>query len=425
MRLLALPAVVVSLLLTLPAQAQTETVLVTQVSGPVTPVVADHLAAGVQEAAAAGHQAFLVELDTPGGLDTSMRDIVQAFLNAPVPVIVYVSPSGARAASAGTFITMAAHVAAMAPGTTIGAATPVDLGGGEITDKIINDAAAFAVTVAEARGRNVGFAEDAVREGSSISASRALQIGAVDVVASGRRQLLDQLEGEPVTLGSGQETILRTADAASVPYRLSFFRRVLQRLADPNLAFLLMSLGTLAVIYELANPGMGLGGIMGVIMLILAFFSLSVLPVNAAGVALIVLAAGLLIAELFVPGVGVFAAGGVIALVLGGVFLFEGTVGVSPVVLVPVGLVTGAGTLLAGRLAWRARRAPAALGREALVGRLASISTGRQHGAQVFLDGAWWRVRSRSDPLRPQQTVRVVGMEGLELIVEPTEEEST
>jgi membrane-bound serine protease (ClpP class) len=406
------------------AAAQGSTVLVTRVDGPITPVSADHLLEGVERAEQEGHVAIVVELDTPGGLDDSMREIVQAFLNARVPVVVYVSPSGARAASAGTFVTMAAHVAAMAPGTSIGAATPVDLGGGEITDKIINDAVAFAVSVAEVRNRSTEFAETAVREGRSITATEAVEEEVVDLIAGDLAGLLQAIDGREVELGGGASVRLETVGAEEVRYEMGALRRILERLADPNLAFLFLSVGTLAILYELANPGMGLGGIMGVILLILGFFALAVLPFNLAGIALLVLAAGLLAAELFVPGVGVFAAGGAIALVLAGIFLFEGSLAVSPTVLWPVAVVVGLGSLLAGRLAWRARRAPALLGEVALQGRTATVETAVGQTGQLLLDGAWWTARSRGRPLRPGDTVEVVGMEGLELIVEPREAES-
>lgn len=396
-------------------------VLVTEIDGPITPVVADHLADGIEAAETGGHIALVVELDTPGGLDTSMRDIVQSFFRSPVPVVVYVTPPGARAASAGTFITMAAHVAAMAPGTTIGAATPVDAEGGEVSDKIINDAASFAESVAAFHDRDREFAIDAVREGRSITADEAVELGVVDLLAPDLGTLLTRIDGRTVTIEEGREITLRTEGADIEAYDPGFFRRVLLVLADPNLAFLFVSLGTLAIIYEVANPGMGLGGILGVILLILGFFSLSVLPVNAAGGALLILAAGLFIAELFVPGIGVMAAGGLIALLLGGLFLFESPFGISPVVLWPVSLVVAGGVLLAARLTWRARRAPSASGLDALVGRQVVVRAANGAAGQAFIEGAWWRVRSRNGDLAAGQTVTVVGHRGLELIVEEEE----
>ncbi len=395
------------------------TVLVTEIDGAITPVIADHLVDGVERAEEGGYEAFVMIIDTPGGLDTSMRDIVQAFLGSRIPVVAYVSPAGARAASAGTFITMAGHVAAMAPGTTIGAATPVDLQGGEISDKIINDAAAFAESVANFHGRNVDFAIAAVRDGRSVTADTALDEGIVDLVSRDLAELLDAIDGRTVTLASGAEVTLTTAGAAIEDYDFSFFRGILKLLADPNLAFLFISIGTLAVIYEVANPSLGLAGAIGAILLILGFFSLSVLPVNAAGLALMLLAAALFIGELFVPGVGVLAAGGTLALLVGGLFLFEGSFGVSPALLWPLTIVVGLGALLMARFAWKTRSAPSIAGPESFVGR--RVELGRadgQHG-QVFVEGAWWRVRSSSGQLRQGETVEILDVEGLELIVEP------
>lgn len=399
-----------------------ERVLIAEVDGPITPVVADYLADAVERAEEADYQALVVLLDTPGGLDTSMREIVQEFLGARVPVVVYVSPSGARAASAGTFITMAAHVAAMAPATSIGAATPVDLQGGEIPEKVIEDAVAFAVSVAEERGRSVEFAEAAVREGRSLPASQAVTQGVVDMVSDDLGSLLEELDGRRVRLADGSEVTLSTADALADRFELGVFRSILARLADPNLAFLFLSLGTLAVVYEAANPGLGFAGIAGVILLILAFFALSILPVQGAGLALLVLGIALLVAELFVPGVGVLAAGGALALVLGGLFLFEGSVRVSPVVLWPSVLLLGAVSTLAGREAIKARRRPPTTGPEALVGRVARVRESSGEEGEIFLEGAWWRIRSVGGPLTEGDRVRVVEVDGLTLMVEPVEE---
>jgi membrane-bound serine protease (ClpP class) len=397
-----------------PATAQENNVTLVEVEGPITPVVADYIEGAAQAAEADGSQALVVTLDTPGGLDISMRDIVQAFLNADVPVIVYVSPEGARAASAGTFITMAAHVAAMAPATSIGAATPVDLQGGEITDKIINDAAAFAVSVAERRNRDVEFAEQAVREGRSITAREAVEAGVVDLIADDLDDLLIQVDGMEISsLG-----VVLTTDGASVTRReMGLFRSVLGRLADPNLAFIFLSIGTLAIIYEAANPGLGFSGIAGVILLVLAFFALSVLPVRGAGIALFVLAVGLFVAELFVPGIGVLGAGGTIALLLSGLFLFEGDVRVNPAVLWPSAVVLGGTSIIAGRAALKARREPPTSGPEAMIGKMVTI-TRMGNRTSAFLDGAWWEVKGRGSDLKAGAVAKVVAIEGIGLVVE-------
>lgn len=394
-------------------------ILATTVKGIITPVVADHLEEAIERAEREGHGALLVQVDTPGGLDTSMREIVQSFLNARVPVIVYVAPPGARAASAGAIITFSAHVAAMAPGTTIGAATPIDLEGGDLARKVINDAAAYAESIADLRGRNAEFAIEAVREGRSVTAEDAVKIGAVDLLADDWDDLLAEIDGSAVRVSPGVDVTLRTAGAEIVAHEMGRLRQLLQWLADPNIAFLFLSIGTLALLYELANPGIGGAGIVGVILLILGMFSLSVLPVNAAGLILLALAAVLFVAELFAPGIGVFAAGGTAALLLGGVLLFRGSVGVDTIVLLPTGLVVGGGTVLAGRIVWRTRRAPPTTGLAALLGRRAVVRTAGGMSGQVFLDGAWWNARTSGRPMEVGGTVRVTEVDGLDLVVEP------
>ncbi|MEX1004523.1 MAG: nodulation protein NfeD [Acidimicrobiia bacterium] len=404
----------------LQAAAQTDNVMLVEVDGAITPVIAAHLADAVEDATDAG-AVLVVSMDTPGGLDTSMRDIVQAFLNSSTPVIVYVEPEGARAASAGTFIAMAAHVAAMAPATSIGAATPVGLESGETaSDKIINDAVAFAVSVAERRGRDVEFAEDSVRDGASVTASEAVERNVVDLVAEDLGDLLAQVDGRTVETASGEVT-LRTAGAVVERVEMSTFRSILALIADPNLALLFISIGTLAVIYEAANPGMGFAGIAGVIALLLGFFALSVLPVTSAGIALLILAMALFIAEIFVPGVGVFAAGGTVALIFAGLFLFDGPVGVSMPVLWPTALVLGAGSAYAGRAVVRARLRPPTTGISTLLGREVTVVESGRGGWSAFLDGTWWTVVPGTDDLADGLVAEVRAVDGLRLIVEPKE----
>ena len=388
-------------------------VLLIEVDGAITPVVADYVEDAVRAAELGLFQALVMTLDTPGGLDVSMRDIVQTLLNSPIPTVVYVSPEGARAASAGTFITMAAHVAAMAPATSIGAATPVDLQGGEITDKVINDAVAFAVSVADRRDRDVEFAEDSVRDGRSVTSREAVELGVVDLVADDLDELLTEINGRKITpLG----VTLSTTNVNVVRREMGMLKEILGQLADPNIAFLLLSIGTLAVIYEAANPGLGFSGIAGMIMLVLAFFSLSVLPVQAAGIALFLLAIALFVAELFVPGVGVLAAGGTVALIFSGLFLFEGSITVSPVVVWPSAAVLGVASVVAGRSALAARRQPATMGPETLVGRTVRVKStdGRQ---TALLDGTWWDVRSEGALADGSEAV-ITGTEGVRLLVE-------
>jgi membrane-bound serine protease (ClpP class) len=394
-------------------------IVVVRVDGVITPVLADHVRDALDLAEREGHQALLVEIDTPGGLDESMRDIVQSFLNSRVPVIVYVSPQGARAASAGAIIALASHVAAMAPGTSIGAATPIDLEGGDLARKVVNDAASYAESIAEQRGRDVEFAIDAVREGRSVAANEALELGVIDLIARDRAQLLEAIDGRPVEMAPDRTVVIDTSGEL-VEVELGLARSVLQWLSDPNLAFLFISIGTLAILYELANPGFGGGAIAGVILLVLAFTALSVFPVNAAGVILLVLAAALFVAELLVPGIGVFAAGGTVALVLAG--LFRGPIGVEPIVLLPTAVVAGGGALALGRVAWRSRRLAGSTGAEGIVGSRGAVTSAEGDEALVFVQGAWWTARASGGTLQPGQRVRVVRLDGLRLIVEPDTE---
>ncbi|MGH9155565.1 MAG: NfeD family protein [Acidimicrobiales bacterium] len=398
-------------------------VLVTTVDGTITPVMADYLADGIRRAERDGYGALVVELDTPGGLESSMRDMVQDILGSSVPVVVYVHPPGARAASAGAIITFAGHVAAMAPGTAIGASTPVDLGGGDVARKVVNDATAFAESIARLRGRNVEFAADTVREARSAPAAEAVAIGAVDLEAPTLAALLEAIDGRTVTVAPGERPVtLRVAGAAVDRDEMTLFERVRQRLADPNLAYVFLSLGTLAVILELATPGLGAGGVLGAVLLLLAAFSLAVLPVNVVGVLLVVLAGGLFVIELFVPGIGVAAAGGAVALVVAGLLLFRDVPGfeVSAAVVVPVGVLAGVGALLAGRVARTVRGAPLQAGAGRLQGRV--VSPTRSEGAEgwAFVEGAWWRLRRRDGAaLVVDAEVKVIEMNGLELVVEP------
>ncbi|MDQ4069192.1 MAG: nodulation protein NfeD [Actinomycetota bacterium] len=403
------------------AQEAQPRVLVAGADGVITPVIANHVDAALDRAERQGRTAVVITMDTPGGLDTSMRKIVQRILGSRVPVVVYVSPQGARAASAGAIITLSAHVAAMAPGTAIGASTPVNLEGGDVERKVINDAAAFAESLARLRGRNVEFAVETVREGRSAAAAEAVDIGAVDLLASTLAELLDEIDGREVEV-AGDRVALRTAGAAVETFDMSVLHRIQQVLADPNLAFLFMSLGTLGIIYEIASPGIGAGGILGVILILLGLFSLSVLPVNAVGLLLLVLAAGLFLAELFAPGVGVAAGGGTVALVLSGVFLFRDTPGldVSLAVVAPVAAVVGVAVILAGRLVVRSRRSiSTTTGPGLLCGRVVTVR--RSHGSrgQAFVEGAWWNVRSTGPELVEGDEVLVVDVDGLDLIVEP------
>jgi membrane-bound serine protease (ClpP class) len=420
----AMVAALLVLLWPAPASGQSSQVLLARIQGPITPVIAAHVSDAIDEAVTGGYDAVLFEMDTPGGLVTSMREIVQDLLGSPVPVVVYVSPSGSSAASAGAVITFASHIAAMAPATNIGAATPIGLEGGEVLDKVIEDAVAYVTAIAEERDRDVEFAVDTVREGRSASANEALEVGAIDLIVDSRAQLLAEIDGETVTLSpDGEEVTLSTEGAGVVEFEMSWTRRLLQGIADPQLAFMFLSIGSLALLYELASPGGGLGGVLGVIMLLLAFFALSVLPVNLVGVLLLVLAVALFVTEMFVPGVGVFAGGGAIALVIAGLFLFDRPTGIGLDLsfLLPIAAAAGIGAAIITRFAWRSRYAPAytGVGGE-LVGAMGTVRAG---GAtpQVWVNGALWKAPTAKG-LAPGTPVRVVDIDGLELAVEPAEE---
>ncbi len=437
-------AVLVTLLglgmLAAPASAQGERILVAEARGAITPVIANHLADAVAAAEAGGYHAVLVELDTPGGLEDAMRDIVKTFLSADVPVIVHVSPSGARAASAGAIMTFAAHVAAMAPGTNIGAATPVPLEGElpeELANKIIADSAAYAEAIAELRGRDVEFVVDTVREGRSASSTEAEEIGAIDLVTATRSSLLADIDGRSVFLnpsdvedieGSGTEVVLATADAVLEDYEMSWTRQLLQSLANPNLALIFLSIGPLAILYELASPGAIIPGVIGAIMLILGFFSLAVLPVNIAGVLLLLLAVAMFIAELFAPGVGVFAGAGALALIAAGVFLFDQPtgVGVDLSFLIPIAVAVGLAAIFIGRFAWNIHQTRPYTGQGgSYVGAVGEVRETRGQTGRVWVNGQMWRARAEDGQLRRGDRVEVVRVDGLELVVSPVDQETT
>lgn len=397
-------------------------VLVTEIATPITPVVAEHLGDGMDRAADGGYAAYVIELDTPGGLVDAMRDIIHDILASPVPVIVYVSPEGARAGSAGALITFASHVAVMAPGTTIGAATPVGLEGEEVSDKIVNDAAAQAQALAELRGRSVEFAVDTVRDGRSAAVDDAVELGAVDMKASSLARALHEADGMEVTVTGDRTIMVRTADASVDRYDLGLLRQILQVLADPNVAFLLLTLGTLGLIYELATPGVGVAGATGITALLLALFSLSVLPVNAVGLLLLAVAAALFVAELLAPGVAGFGFGGAVVLVLAAVFLFDDAEGVSVdlAAALPLAVVMFVLVVIAGRVAVSSRRIPSSkTGTDVFSGRTVPVREASGAMGRTYTEGAWWALRSIGLPLEVGRNVRVVGVDGLTLLVDP------
>jgi len=425
---LGLCCIVLALLAVVPATASVTSeppVIVTRLNGPLSPVTANVLIGAVDDAEARGAAALLVEIDTPGGLVTSMREVVERFLNANVPILTYVAPNGARAASAGTLIVLGGNVAAMAPTTTIGAATPVTLDGGQVGEKVVNDAASYAEAVAEARGRDIAFARRSVEAGISITATEALDQGVIDLVAPNRLTLLAQLDGASVVLGDGSTVTLALEGAPVEVRERSLTSSLLERVVDPNLTFVLLALGTLALLVEFANPGVGAGGITGVILLLLAGFSLSLLPTTLVGLLLLLLAAGLFIGELFVPGTGVMAAGGSVALVIAGLFLFDDSSGLAisqPVLLGVAGAVLIASTALA--VAVRNSQAlPYRLDDEQMLDEVVEVVVANGDQGQAMVNGERWHVRTDEPPLERGMLVRILERHGLTLLVEPTDDD--
>ncbi|MBI2370758.1 MAG: nodulation protein NfeD [Deltaproteobacteria bacterium] len=397
-------------------------VSVARIDGVINPVAAQYFSESLQKARENGSAFLVVMLDTPGGLDTSMRVIVKEMLNSPLPVVVYVHPSGARAASAGVMITLAAHVAAMSPGTNIGAAHPVALGGGQMTkemsEKVENDAAAYVKSIAEKRGRNVQWAERAVRKSISATEAEALRQKIVDIVAPDIRSLLEQMDGRVVETVSGKVT-LQTRGARVVELEMDLRHRILNVIGDPNVAYILMLLGVYGLIFELSNPGAILPGVLGAISLILAFFAFQTLPINYAGLLLILLAIGLFIAEVKVHSLGLLTAGGIVSMILGSLMLFDSSapyLRVSWAVIIPVTAVTAAFFLLAFSLVIKARLRRPTTGTEGLIGEVGVARTPLTPEGRVFLHGELWTAVS-DVPVEAGEPVKVVGVEGLKVRV--------
>jgi membrane-bound serine protease (ClpP class) len=409
---------------------QRDAVHIAKFDAQVNPVSARYIDRVIDEAERKDAKAVVIQLDTPGGLVSSMEDIVQRIQSSKVPVIVWVGPSGAKAASAGTFITMSAHVAAMAPSTRIGAAHPVDASGGDIEgdlgEKVENDAAAYARSIAEERGRNQEWAEDAVRDSVSASATEAVEKDVVDYVARDIDDLLQQAEGHTVSLAGEPFTIEGVADAPRASNGMTFFERVLLVISDPNIAFLLLSLGGLGLLIELLNPGTLFPGTFGVISLILAFFVLGTLPVNWAGVALILLAFALFAAEFFVSGFGALGAGGVVALIAGGLILTSSSdpeFQVNRWFLIGTGIFCGISIMSLITAIVKTRRMPAAIGSLAMVGNKAIARSDLEPDGFVFIEGARWKaVADENDaPIRRGEAVTITGVKGLTLFVKRRE----
>ena len=407
----------------LPARAGSLVLLATY-DGVINPVSVEYLHDALASAQESGAQALIISLNTPGGLDTSMRLIIKDITGATIPVVVYVSPSSGRAASAGVFITMAAHVAAMAPGTNIGAAHPVAMGGGEMDrtmkEKVENDSVAYIKSIAEQRGRNVAWAEDAVRKSVSVTEREALKLKIVDLVVEDMPALLKQLDGRTIPLQSGP-TVLHTADAAVREFPMGLRLELLKTLSDPNIAYLLMTIGTIGIMAELYNPGAILPGIVGAISLILAFYSFQSLPVNYAGVLLFLLGLVFFILEASVTSYGLLAIGGVIAMLLGSVMLIKTDVEflqISWSVILPVVALAAAFSLFMVGMGVRAMRRRPATGREEMVGLVGIVKTALTPHGQMAVHGELWEAIS-DRPLQPGDKAEVIRVDGLRLYVKP------
>jgi membrane-bound serine protease (ClpP class) len=428
------------------AQPGGPVVVLTQ-AGAIGPANADYLHRGIEHAAKLRAQLIVLRMDTPGGLDLSMRNIIRDILASPVPVATYVAPNGARAASAGTYILYASHIAAMAPATNLGAATPVNIGqpddtrerkakrGGKgdgaqeeppndqtMMRKQINDSAAYIRGLAQLRGRNAAWAERAVREAVSLSAREALKLKVIDLMADDLPQLLKQLDGRKVSAAGG-DVVLTTLTAEIVQRDPDWRTELLAVITNPTIAYLLLLAGIYGLFFEFMNPGMAFPGVFGGIALLLGLFALQMLPVNYAGLALIGLGVALLVSEFFVGASGVLGTGGLLAFVAGSIMLIDTDASEYAIPLPLVGavaLVGAVGLLVIGRLAYFARRRPIVSGREYLIGAIGVMLD--EGDGYVRIQGETWKVRARR-ALRAGERVRVVGIDGLVLEVEPEEKE--
>jgi membrane-bound serine protease (ClpP class) len=417
-------------------------VWVVALDGAITPAAADFIHRTLHRASDQRVSLVVLRIDTPGGLDSAMRDIIRDILASPVPVATFVAPNGARAASAGTYILYASHVAAMSPASTLGAATPVQIGGAPpagkpngqepdgtkrqrisedaLATKRVNDAAAYIRSLAQLRGRNGEWAERAVREAVSLSANEALRQKVIDVIADDLNDLLRKIDGRVVQAGA-TPVRLAIAGARIESVEPDWRTRLLSVIADPNVALILMMLGMYGLFFELANPGSGVPGTIGAICLILALFAFQSLPVNYAGLALLVLGFGLIAAEFFLPSFGVFGIGGIAAFIFGGVLLFDATTpiaGGSLTLLVALAVLSACFLFFVVGMAVRARRRPVVTGEEELIGSGGELIEVDNREGYARVHGERWRVTS-DVPLAAGQRIRVTAVHGLTLRVTP------
>ena len=417
--------VVVTAVCALPAQctAKERTIDVITVDAVITPPVASYIERSISEAAASGAAALVILLDTPGGLDLAMRDIVKAIMGSPVPVVVYVYPSGARAASAGAIIAISAHIAAMAPGTNIGAAHPVSVGMAKTDEtmnkKIENDAAAYGIGIARKKDRNAEWIERAIRKSESIPADEALKLHVVDYIAPDLGTLLAQIDGKEIRLSQG-DVLLKTKNAVINYKKMGLRESVLRTITDPNIAYILLLVGLAGLYFEFSTPGAIIPGVIGGISLILAFFALQTLTVNFAGVLLILFAVILFVAEIKVISHGILTIGGIISLILGSLMLYDypnAAIRVSLSVLVPTIIVVSLFFIAVISLAVKAQRRKPRTGSEGMLGALGTALTPIYKDGRVMIQGEYWNAISR-EAIEAGKNVRVVALHGLVLEVE-------
>jgi membrane-bound serine protease (ClpP class) len=438
--------------------ASTPHVLWLDIAGPVGPALSDFIERSIRQAEEERAQAVIVQLDTPGGLDTSMRSIIKAMLSSRVPVVVYVGPSGARAASAGTYIVYASHVAAMSPATNIGAATPVSLGPGMLPgrkkeeaageeeagskegvdegsavpsseqamrQKVVNDAVAYIIGLAQLRGRNAQWAEAAVRSGVSVDAGKALELGVIDLVSADATELLVKLHGREVMV-DGESITLDTSAWSIVGVKPDWKTRILAVITDPNVAYLLLLAGVYGLLFELYSPGAIVPGVVGIVCLILALYALHLLPISYAGVALLIFGIVLMVAELVTPSFGLIGAGGVGAFIVGSMMLFDTQVEgmqVSLPLLVTLSVASGGLFIATVVVATRLRNRSVVTGREEMIGSTGQALTSFSTTGRIHAHGEIWQAHS-SGPVSAGQQVRITDLHGLTLEVEPVSEEN-
>ncbi len=392
--------------------------------GVINPVMAEFLTGSIARAVAEKAEVIIIELDTPGGLDLSMREIIKSELSSTVPVVVYVAPAGSRAASAGVFITLAAHIAAMAPGTNIGSAHPVAMGGGKMDEtmlkKVENDSAAYIKSIAAKRGRNAGWAEEAVRKSVNITAAEALKLKVIDLVAVDREQLLKKINGMSVVLPAGPHT-LSTEGAVITLIEMGLRERVLRAISDPNVAYILMMIGILGLYFELSNPGSILPGVAGAISLVLAFYALHTLPINYAGLLLVGLAVIFFIVEVNVVSYGLLTLAGIVALVLGSMMLFDSStpfMTLSPWVMAPAIIFMAGFVGVTMYMAVRMQGKGSVSGVEGFIGLEGRVvdRVGPGCRGRIFIEGEYWDAEGAED-MKKGDLVVVTEIKGLLLIV--------